>query len=40
VLAGEPDHQDCYLSDAERALGDRFLPCCSRSKTPLLVLDL
>ncbi|HEX8601577.1 MAG TPA: PDR/VanB family oxidoreductase [Pseudoduganella sp.] len=40
VLAGEPDHRDCYLTDAERALGDRFLPCCSRSKTPLLVLDL
>jgi vanillate monooxygenase ferredoxin subunit len=40
VLEGEPDHQDAYLTDAERALGDRFLPCCSRSKTPLLVLDL
>lgn len=40
VLAGEPDHQDCYLTDAERASGDRLLPCCSRSKTPLLVLDL
>lgn len=40
VLEGEPDHQDCYLTDAERALGDRLLPCCSRSKTPLLVLDL
>jgi vanillate O-demethylase ferredoxin subunit len=40
VLEGEPDHQDCYLTDAERALGDRLLPCCSRSRTPLLVLDL
>ncbi|MBB3222458.1 PDR/VanB family oxidoreductase [Pseudoduganella umbonata] len=40
VLEGEPDHQDCYLTDTERALGDRFLPCCSRSRTPLLVLDL
>ncbi|QBE65271.1 PDR/VanB family oxidoreductase [Pseudoduganella lutea] len=40
VLEGEPDHQDCYLTETERALGDRFLPCCSRSRTPLLVLDL
>lgn len=40
VLEGEPDHQDCYLTDTERAQGDRFLPCCSRSRTPLLVLDL
>ncbi|RJG13622.1 oxidoreductase [Pseudomonas cavernicola] len=40
VLAGEPDHNDFYLSDDEKALNDQFLPCCSRSKSPLLVLDL
>jgi vanillate O-demethylase ferredoxin subunit len=40
VLSGEPDHRDAYLTDEERAANDQFLPCCSRAKTPLLVLDL
>jgi len=40
VLEGEPDHQDQYLTDEERAANDQFLPCCSRARTPLLVLDL
>ncbi|MBN3801469.1 oxidoreductase [Paraburkholderia sp. Ac-20336] len=40
VLAGEPDHRDVYLTDEERAANDQFLPCCSRSKTPVLVIDL
>ena len=40
VLAGEPDHRDVYLMDEEKAANDRFLPCCSRSKSPMLVLDL
>jgi vanillate O-demethylase ferredoxin subunit len=40
VLSGIPDHRDAYLTDEEKAAGDQFLPCCSRSKTPLLVLDL
>jgi vanillate O-demethylase ferredoxin subunit len=40
VLGGEPDHRDSYLTARERKMNDRFLPCCSRSKTPLLVLDL
>lgn len=40
VLSGEPDHRDVYLTDEERAANDQFLPCCSRSKTPLLVIDL
>jgi len=40
VIEGEPDHRDLYLTDAERAKHDRFMPCCSRSKSPLLVLDL
>lgn len=40
VLGGEPDHRDCYLSAQEQAANDQFLPCCSRSKTPWLVLDL
>jgi vanillate O-demethylase ferredoxin subunit len=40
VLAGEPDHKDFFLTPAEHALNDQFTPCCSRAKTPLLVLDL
>ncbi|MGF6742567.1 2Fe-2S iron-sulfur cluster binding domain-containing protein [Paraburkholderia sp. CNPSo 3155] len=40
VLSGEPDHHDSYLTDEERAANDQFLPCCSRAKSPLLVLDL
>lgn len=40
VLEGEPDHRDAVLGDEERALNNQFTPCCSRAKTPLLVLDL
>ncbi|WP_027781439.1 MULTISPECIES: PDR/VanB family oxidoreductase [Burkholderia] len=40
VLEGEPDHRDAYLTDDEKAAGDQFMPCCSRSRTELLVLDL
>lgn len=40
VLAGEPDHRDLYLTDEEHARNDQFLPCCSRARTPRLVLDL
>jgi vanillate O-demethylase ferredoxin subunit len=40
VLSGEPDHRDSYLTDEERAANDQFLPCCSRSKTAMLTLDL
>ncbi|NYT25318.1 oxidoreductase [Alcaligenaceae bacterium] len=40
VKAGTPDHRDMYLSEDEKKKNDQFLPCCSRSKTPRLVLDL
>lgn len=40
VLEGIPDHKDMYLTPAEQAANDQFLPCCSRSKSPMLVLDL
>ena len=40
VLAGEPDHWDMYLTPEEQATNTQFLPCCSRSKSPVLVLDL
>ena len=40
VLAGEPEHHDYYLTNAERERGDQFTPCCSRAKSAELVLDL
>ncbi len=40
VLEGEPEHRDQVLTDEERVANDQFTPCCSRSKTPVLVLDL
>lgn len=40
VLEGQPDHRDMYLSPEEQAANDQFLPCCSRSKSARLVLDL
>ena len=40
VLEGEPDHKDMYLTPEEHAANDQFMPCCSRSRSPVLVLDL
>ena len=40
VLEGTPDHRDLYLTDEEHAKNDQFTPCCSRSKSAILVLDL
>lgn len=40
VLSGTPDHRDQYLTAEEQAANDQFLPCCSRSKSPRLVIDL
>lgn len=40
ILDGEPDHRDSFLTQAERALNDRFTPCCSRARSKRLVLDL
>lgn len=40
VIDGTPDHRDLFLTEQEQSRGDQFLPCCSRSKSPRLVLDL
>ena len=40
VIEGEPDHQDVYLTSAERAEGARMMACVSRSLGPRLILDL
>ena len=40
VLEGEPDHQDVYLNQSERAAGDRIMTCVSRARSDRLILDL
>jgi vanillate O-demethylase ferredoxin subunit len=40
VISGEPDHRDLYMSDDEHAANRQITVCCSRSKTPLLEIDL
>jgi vanillate O-demethylase ferredoxin subunit len=40
VLEGECEHRDVYLTDEEKARNDQFTPCCSRARSPVLVLDL
>lgn len=40
ILAGEPDHRDSVLDDAEREAGDCMFLCVSRSRTDRIVLDL
>jgi vanillate O-demethylase ferredoxin subunit len=40
VIEGEPDHKDAYMTQQEQTKNDQFTPCCSRSKSKRLVLDL
>ncbi|RQR85308.1 oxidoreductase [Burkholderia sp. Bp9012] len=40
VIDGRPDHRDMFLTPDEQVRGDQFTPCCSRSKSPKLVLGL
>ena len=40
VLSGVPDHRDMFLNEDEQASNVVIMICCSRSKTPVLVLDL
>ncbi|AOG24381.1 PDR/VanB family oxidoreductase [Acidovorax sp. RAC01] len=40
VLEGEVDHRDMYLTDEEKAGNEQFMPCCSRARSKVLVLDL
>lgn len=40
VLEGRPEHRDLFLTPEERAGNAQFTPCCSRSQTPVLVIDL
>jgi len=38
LIEGDPEHRDEYLTEDERA--DQIALCCSRSKSPLLVVEL
>ncbi len=40
VLQGTPDHRDEVLTNEERSEGNCIILCCSRSRTPVLILDL
>ena len=40
VLDGEPDHRDTFMTPAERTANDQMTLCCSRAKSPVLVLDI
>ena len=40
VVGGQPAHRDQYLTEEEKLQNDQFLPCCSRARSPRLVLDL
>jgi vanillate O-demethylase ferredoxin subunit len=40
VVSGEPEHRDHCLSKAERASNSLICCCVSRSRSPVLVLDL
>ncbi|WEF28962.1 PDR/VanB family oxidoreductase [Klebsiella aerogenes] len=39
VCSGVPDHRDEYLTEEEREDNDQILLCCSRAKTPRLVIE-
>ncbi len=40
VLSGDPDHRAHHPTPTEQVAKGQFLRCCSRSHSPLLVLDL
>jgi ferredoxin len=40
VIDGIPDHRDSFLTDEEKAENSKIMICCSRSKSPMLTLDL
>lgn len=40
VLDGTPDHRDSYLTVDEQDSNEVIMACCSRARTPFLVLDI
>jgi vanillate O-demethylase ferredoxin subunit len=40
LLEGQADHKDVFLTDREKQQMNQITPCCSRARSPRLVLDL
>jgi vanillate O-demethylase ferredoxin subunit len=40
VLSGIPEHRDCIFTAQEKAANNQLTPCCSRSLSSRLVLDI
>jgi ferredoxin len=40
VMAGEPEHWDSFQEPEEQAANTHMTPCCSRSSSACLVLDI
>ncbi|WP_396909186.1 PDR/VanB family oxidoreductase [Mycolicibacterium sp.] len=40
VIEGIPDHRDSVLTESERKANESMMPCCSRSFSDLLVLNI
>lgn len=40
LLEGVPDHRDVFLTETERQSCNKIMPCVSRAKSPVLVLDI
>jgi vanillate monooxygenase ferredoxin subunit len=40
VVEGEPEHRDLVLTASEKNRNDQFTPCCSRSISKVLTLDI
>lgn len=40
VIGGTPDHRDMFQTDEEKASNRQITPCCSRSLSPTLILDV
>src|SRR5690606_16597241 len=40
LCEGNADHRDYFQTDAEKAADERVAICCSRARSPVLVLDL
>lgn len=40
VIDGIPDHRDQFLTDAEKTRNDSIAVCCSRARSPRLILDI
>jgi vanillate O-demethylase ferredoxin subunit len=40
VLEGQPDHRDAFQTEAEKHDGTHMTLCCSRSRTPIIVVDI